>query len=76
VKRAGLRAALYSALAILYLAHNDPWLRDDARVVLGLPVGLAYHVAYALVAAGLMALLVRFAWPRDLASESEDPGAR
>jgi len=43
--------------------------------VLGfLPIGLAYHVGYSLVAAATMALLVRFAWPKQLdADEKSTP---
>ncbi len=66
-----IRAVLYAALIILYLLHNDLWLWDDASIVRGLPVGLVYHIAYCLVAAGLMALLVRFAWPSEIAAEAE-----
>ena len=61
--RAG-RAWIYAALVLLYLLHQDLWLWDDPRIVLGLPVGLTYHVAYCLAAALLLAVTVRFAWPR------------
>ncbi len=59
-----LRGALYAATAVLFALHQDVWLAEDSRLVAGLPVGLAYHVAYCVAAAVLMALLVRFAWPR------------
>ena len=62
-----LRALLFAALGILYLLHTDLWLWDDGRLWLGLPAGLTYHVLYCLATAGLMALLVRYAWPSDLA---------
>lgn len=58
----GLRALLYGALVLLYLLHNDLWLWDDSRIILGLPVGLLYHIAYCAAAVVLMVLLVRFAW--------------
>lgn len=64
-----LRWVLFAAVAVLYLLHNDLWLWDDATPVLGLPVGLLYHLIYCLVAAGLMAALVRWAWPH-----LEEPG--
>jgi Protein of unknown function (DUF3311) len=67
------RAALYAALVVLYLLHNDLWLWRDGRFVLGLPVGLTYHVGYCLAAAALFALLVRRAWPADLAAGAERP---
>ncbi len=65
------RPALYGALVLLYLLHNDLWLWHDGSLVLGLPIGLTYHVLYCLSAAGLMALLVRWAWPSDLAASAE-----
>ncbi len=65
------RAVLYTALALLYLLHNDLWLWHDGSLVLGLPAGLTYHVLYCLATAVLMALLVRYAWPSDLAPSDQ-----
>lgn len=62
--RAGLgRGVLYLALVLLLLLHGDLWLWRDSRMLLGLPVGLTYHVAYCFVVAGVLGLVVRFAWP-------------
>ena len=58
-----VRALLYAALVLLFVLHQDLWLWDDPRIVLGLPVGLSYHVVYCLVASLLLGLTVRFAWP-------------
>jgi hypothetical protein len=57
----------------LYLLHQDLWLWREARpLVFGfLPIGLAYHAAFCLAAAVLMALLVRFAWPSRLEAQAE-----
>ena len=66
-----VRALLYAALVLLYAFHQDLWLWDDPRIVLGLPVGLTYHVLYCLVAALLLALVVRFAWPAAVESSAE-----
>jgi hypothetical protein len=60
------RRSLYAALVLLFLLHNDLWLWNDPRFVLGLPVGLTYHVVFCAVVTLLLALLVRFAWPREL----------
>jgi hypothetical protein len=65
------RALLFGALVLLYALHQDLWLWDDARIVLGLPVGLTYHVIYCLGAALLLALAVRFAWPGAVDSSEE-----
>jgi hypothetical protein len=56
------------ALALCGLLHNDFWLWDaPPRLpwLAGRPAGFAYHGAYCLAAAGLMAAIARFAWPAD-----------
>lgn len=60
------------AAAALFALHNDFWLWDDARLVLGLPVGLTYHVVYSFGVAVALAVLVRVAWPRHLDDDEED----
>ena len=67
----GLRRLLYLAVVVLVVLHQDFWGWDDASFVFGLPSGLTYHLAYCFAAAGLMALLVRFAWPVDLDDDAE-----
>ena len=67
-----LRGVLYGALAVVFVLHQDFWLWTDSSRLLGLPVGLTYHVLYCLVVALLMALLVRFAWP-ELPDTEDDP---
>lgn len=63
-------------LGAVFLLHQDWWNWARVRpLVLGvLPVGLAYHAGYALACAVVMALLVRYAWPRDL--DSTQPASR
>jgi hypothetical protein len=59
----------------VYALHQDFWnWRKSHPLVLGfLPIGLAYHAAYSVLAAGMMAVLVRFAWPKHLEStEAQD----
>jgi hypothetical protein len=52
----------------VYFLHQDFWNWKQAEpLVFGfLPVGLAYHAAYSVLAALLMAILVKFAWPKHL----------
>jgi Protein of unknown function (DUF3311) len=57
---------LTAALILLFLLHNDVWWWDDARLVLGLPVGLAFHVALCFAASLVFWLITRKAWPEDL----------
>ena len=61
---------LFLALTVIlsYALHQDFWFWRTARpLVLGfLPAGLFYHGVFTLASAGLMVLLVRFAWPEHL----------
>lgn len=59
-------------LAVIVL-HQDCWLWHDSTLVFGvLPMGLAYHAAYSVLAAATMAVLVKFAWPEHLEREAGD----
>ena len=69
---AARRRALYAVLLALFVLRIDLWLWDDSGRVLGLPVGLAYHVSYCVAVTLVMSLLVRHAWPRGLGAESGD----
>ena len=62
------------AVLALYAVHQDFWFRDVARpLVFGfLPIGLFYHVVLCLAIAGLMWVLVRYAWPAALERAVED----
>jgi hypothetical protein len=69
------RFLLTLAVLAVYLLHQDVWLWRSARpLVLGfLPIGLAYHAGYCLLAALLMWLLVRQAWPERLERDAQGP---
>lgn len=73
----GLRSGwkLYVGLWLLMMAlRQDFWHWHDPTLVLGvLPVGLAYQAGYSLVAALVMALLVRFCWPSHLEELEREP---
>ena len=51
----------------VFLLHQDCWNWEQTEpFVFGfLPVGLAYHAGYAILAMIMMALLVKFAWPAE-----------
>lgn len=70
------RGLLALAVLIVYLLHQDLWLWRTARpLVFGfVPVGLFYHVAYSVLAALLMWLLVSRAWPKHLEQDAERHG--
>lgn len=59
----------------LLVVHHDIWNWKNSTLMLGiLPAGLAYHAFYSVMAALVMALLVRFAWPAHLEqSERSEP---
>lgn len=63
-------------VAGVYLLHQDVWNWNKAEpLVLGyLPIGLAYHVGYSILASITLALLVKFAWPKHL--ESTEPAGK
>jgi hypothetical protein len=51
----------------VYVLHQDNWNWNDNTLVFGvLPMGLAYHAGFSILAAITLALLVRFAWPGHL----------
>ena len=63
------KVLLLSLLVLaVYLLHHDFWNWKTAEpLVLGfLPIGLAYHAGYSILASVLMAVLVKFAWPKHL----------
>jgi len=63
----------YIAVVVLYVLHQDIWFWQTARpFVFGfIPIGLFYHACFAVAASGVLALLVRFAWPSHLEEEVE-----
>lgn len=76
MNKTGLRNALYLVLVGFFVLHNDLWLWNDSRLVLGFPIGLSYHALFSLATAVLMALLVRYAWPSHLSDDDgHDTGA-
>ena len=63
---------------VVYVLHQDFWNWKSAEpLVFGfLPVGLAYHAGYSVLAALTMALLVKFAWPKHLENIEPEAGAQ
>jgi hypothetical protein len=59
--------ALTALVAVVFVLHQDIWNWTNKTLVMGfLPIGLAYHAGYAVLCVVTMAILVRFAWPRNL----------
>jgi len=70
--------ALTLLVLAVYVLHQDFWNWTKAEpLVFGfLPVGLAYHAGYSVLAAVTMAVLVKFAWPKHLEDVKPEAGAR
>lgn len=51
--------------AVLYVLHQDIWFwRTPEPLVFGfIPVGMAYHAAYTVLIAVVLAVLARAYWP-------------
>ena len=67
---------LTGMVVAVYFLHQDGWnWRRIEPLIFGfLPAGLAYHVGYSILAAAMMAVLVKFAWPAHL--EKVEPEAK
>ncbi len=59
---------LFLLAATVYLLHQDFWNWNKVEpLVFGfLPVGLAYHAGFSILAAIMMAVFVKLAWPKNL----------
>jgi uncharacterized membrane protein len=67
---------MVALVVVVILLHHDFWNWTDKTLVFGvLPVGLAYHGLYSILASVTMVLLVRFLWPAHLEEEEERPPA-
>jgi hypothetical protein len=71
-----MRWLLVLGVLLVILIHQDVWFWKDRTLVFGfLPVGLAYHVGYCLLASLTMWVLVRYAWPSQLEQPIEEVSA-
>jgi hypothetical protein len=71
---AGRRRAVGALLVALFVLHQDAWLWRDPRLLLGLPIGLAYHVAYCVAVSAVLVLAVRWGWPREVPADEAAGG--
>ncbi len=72
-----LKTWFLTALVVaIYVLHQDYWNWKKAEpLIFGfLPIGLAYQAGYSILAAALMAVLVRTVWPKHL--ENVEPEAK
>lgn len=53
------RRGVVLLIVVLAVARHDLWWWDDPTRVLGVPIGLAYHVAFCFAVAAVMAWFLR-----------------
>lgn len=68
--KTALKGILYSLLVLLFILHNDFWLWENNQLILGLPIGLLYHIMFCIVASILMLFLVKYS----MNNSNEDDG--
>ena len=63
---------IVAAVILLGLLHQDFWWWGEVEpIILGMPIGLAYHVVFSLLAGTLWLLATRYAWPHKLEEWAE-----
>ncbi|MCX6379712.1 MAG: DUF3311 domain-containing protein [Armatimonadetes bacterium] len=68
-----MRVLLGLLVFVVLCLHQDTWFWKSRELVFGfLPVGLAYHAGFSVVATIIMALLVKFLWPSHLEVDEKD----
>ena len=69
----GLTLIIVLAIAMAVL-HQDLWWWHSDTLVFGfIPIGLAFHAIFSIVAAALWALAIKIAWPHDLEAMAAEP---
>jgi hypothetical protein len=63
------------AFVALFILHHDFWNWDNTELVFGfMPIGLAYHTAYSIVAGLFWFLVTKFAWPHSVEAWADETG--
>ncbi|MEL7499327.1 MAG: DUF3311 domain-containing protein [Planctomycetota bacterium] len=65
------RVVLYLVL-ILVVLHTDFWFWSSSETVLGMPIGLTYHIGLSIVTSVVWAGVCFFAWPKELEGYDDD----
>ncbi len=66
-----MRKVLIFLAIILAVLHHDFWFWDSTTLIFGfLPIGLAYHALFSILAAALAWAAVKYAWPL---ADDDDP---
>ena len=69
-----MKILTYVIFLALLILHQDFWWWNNDSMVLGfLPVGLAFHVLFAIACAVLGFVAIKGIWPHELEKLSEQP---
>ena len=68
-----MRLIVWILVLLLILAHQDTWNWSDDRLVVGMPIGLTYHLGLSIATALVWAFVCFFAWPKDLEEIDDQP---
>ena len=61
-----MKTLVWLLVIVLIVLHQDNWLWDDTRLVMGfLPLSMAYHIGLSVAAAVVWYMATIFAWPDD-----------
>ena len=72
-----MKQAIWIAVVVLLIVHQDVWFWGDTRLVLGfMPVTLLYHMGISLASAIVFFLATKYAWPAALSAENESAEGR
>jgi hypothetical protein len=64
-------------IAVLLVLHQDAWLWTNKYLLFGcVPIGLAYHAGFTVLAAVTMFVFTRTIWPAHLEEEEQRLPAR
>ena len=68
-----MKNIVWILVIVLLVFHQDVWLWDNSTIICGfMPIGLAYHVLYSILAAMVWALAVKYAWPEHIERWAEE----
>ena len=70
-----MKSFVWLIFGVLFVLHHDFWWWDDPTLVFGfLPIGLAGHAVFSMLASLLWMLALKFAWPTDIEQWAEQSG--
>ena len=72
-----MKYVVWLMFGALFMLHHDFWWWNDPSLVLGfLPIGMAWHVGFSVVASLFWLIALKFAWPSDIEQWAEQSDAQ